>query len=411
MLSRIVITGMGVVTAAGVGPASLCETLRAGRSHTHAIDSFDTRDLSSRIGAPAVEFEAREFLGGREIRRLDRSAQLLFAACTMAIADSAILNSQTDTARIGLFEGSALGGLERALQEQEVLERKGHRRVSPTTVTAAMHGIGGSMVALHHGLHGPVVNCANGSVSSACAVATACDQLRLQRIDAAVVGGGEAPVNRHVFVIFSRIGLLSTRNGVPEQACRPFDATRDGVVLGEGGAAFVLERLESAERRGATIYGEVLAVGMTNDADNLIAPAPNGIQLARAMQLAREQAGISHRQVDYISAHGTSTLLNDRIETLAIKRAFGEQAYRIPISATKSMLGHTLGACTVIDIAATLMAMQHHFIPPTINLCTPDPECDLDYVPNAARHASIEVAMVNNSSFGGRNSSILLKRI
>jgi 3-oxoacyl-[acyl-carrier-protein] synthase II len=232
----------------------------------------------------------------------------------------------------------------------------------------------------------------------------------LRDIDVAVVGGGEAPVNRHAFTIFSRVGLLSTRNATPERACRPFDATRDGVVLGEGAAALVLERLEYARRRNARLYGEVLAIGVTNDADNLVAPASDGAQLARAMQLGMEKAGVSPAEVDYISAHGTSTVVNDRVETVAIKKAFGEHAYRIPISATKSMLGHTLGACASIEVAAALMAMQHQFIPPTINLNTPDPECDLDYVPNVARDVSINVAMINNLSFGGRNSSILLKR-
>lgn len=410
MFSRIVITGMGVVSPAGVGLAPLEETLRAGKSQTRAIATFDTSDLPCKIGAPILNFDGRDFLGARELKRLDRSAQLFFSACTMAIADSAIFENQIDRTRLGVFEGSSLGGLERALQEHEVLLQRGYHHVNPMTLTAAMPGAGGSMVALHHKIHGPVVGLSNGSVSSACAIATAFDKLRLKEIDVAIAGGGEAPVTRHAFIIFSRAGLLSTRNEAPESACRPFEATRDGVVLGEGAAALMLERLESAQKRNAKIYGEILGVAMTNDAHHLVAPAPDAIQQARALQLVLEKAQVSPIQIDYISAHGTSTLLNDYAETVAIKEAFGERASHIPISASKSMLGHTLGACSAIETVATLIAMQQHFVPPTINLATPDPFCSLDYTPNFARPHSIDIAVVKNSSFGGKNSALLLKQ-
>ena len=410
MLPRIVITGIGVVSSAGVGVAPLRETLLAGKSHTRAIETFDTHELPCKIGAPILNFDGRDFLRSRELKRLDRSAQLFFAACAMAIADSAIFKNQVDHARLGVFEGSSLGGLERALQEHGVLLQKGYHHVNPMTITAAMSGAGGSMVALHHKIHGPAVSLSNGSVSSACAISAACDQLRLQEIDVAIAGGGEAPVHRHAFIIFSRAGLLSTRNDTPENACRPFDATRDGVVLGEGAAALVLERLESAQRRDATIYGEILGIALTNDAHNFVAPAPDAIQQGRVMQFVLEKAHVLPQQVDYISAHGTSTLLNDRAETIAIKKAFGEMAHKIPISATKSMLGHTLGACSAIETVAALIAMQQHFVPPTINLTSPDPFCDLDYTPNLARPRSIDIALIKNSSFGGKNSALLLQR-
>lgn len=410
MFSRIVITGMGVVSPAGVGLVSLEETLRAGKSQTRAIEIFDASDLPCKIGAPILNFDGRDFLSARELKRLDRSAQLFFAAGTMALDDSAIFKNQIERARLGVFEGSSLGGLECALQEHEVLLQKGYHYVNPMTLTAAMSGAGGSMVALHHGIHGPVVSLSNGSVSSACAIAAAFDQLRLQEIDIALAGGGEAPMHRHAFIIFSRAGLLSTRNDEPESACRPFDTTRDGVVLGEGAAALVLERLESAQRRNAKIYGEILSVALTSDAHNFVAPAPDAVQQARALQLGLEKAHVAPEQIDYISAHGTATSLNDRAETLAIKKAFGERAFQISISATKSMLGHTLGACSAIETVAALIAMQQHFVPSTINLTTPDPFCDLDYTPNLARPRSIDIALVKNSSFGGKNSALLLKR-
>jgi 3-oxoacyl-[acyl-carrier-protein] synthase II len=232
----------------------------------------------------------------------------------------------------------------------------------------------------------------------------------LDKIDVALVGGGEAPINRPIFILFSRAKMLSTRNETPQTACRPFDMTRDGAVLGEGAAVLILEKLEHAQRRGAKIYGEISAVALTSDAYNLVAPAPDASQQDRAMKQAMAITQVSSDHLDYISAHGSSTPLNDRIETLAIKKAFGGQAYRIPISSIKSMLGHALGACTAIELVATVVAIQNQFIPPTINLNIPDPDCDLDYVPNYARPGPINFALVNNSSFGGKNSSILLKR-
>lgn len=409
MLPRIVITGMGVISAAGVGLDMLLHVLCNGHSCVRQIDTFDTSGLSCKFGATANAFEPRDFLSDREIKRLDRSAQLFVAAGQMALADGALLNGKVDLERVGVFEGTSLGGLSRTLAEHEILLSKGVHFVNPYLLSAAMTGAGGSMLSLLQRLHGPVMTFSNGSVSSACAIAAGMQQLRLHEIDAAVVGGGEAPLSFPVMALFCRAGLLSTRNDSPATACRPFDATRDGVVLGEGGAALILERLESAHQREAKIYGEVLAAAFTSDAHSFVAPAPDAVQQSRALELLLSQAHVMPEQIDFIAAHGTSTPLNDKIETLAIKRAFGSRANRIPISAIKSMLGHALGACSAIEAVATLLAMQQQFVPPTINLKKPDPKCDLDYVPDLARPQPINVAVVKNASFGGKNSVILLR--
>lgn len=409
MLPRIVITGMGAVSAAGVGLAALLHVLQEGRSCVGPIDALASCDLPCRFGAAATSFAPQDFLGGREIKRLDRSAQLFVAAGQMALTDGNLLNGKVDLSRLGIFEGTSLRGLSRTLAEHEVLLAKGARAVNPHLLSAAMTGAGGSMLSLLHHLHGPVMAFSNGSVSSACAVAAGVQQLRLHEIDAAVVGGGEAPLSFPVMALFCRAGMLSTRIDAPETACRPFDASRDGAVLGEGGAALILERLESARRRDAKIYGEVLAVAFTSEAYSLVAPAPDAGEQARALRLALSQAALQPNQIGCLAAHGTSTPLNDRLETRAIKQAYGEQAGKIPITAIKSMLGHTLGACAALEAVATLLAMQHGFVPPTINLTTPDPECDLDYVPQRARQQPVDLALVKNASFGGKNSAIILR--
>lgn len=409
MLPRIVITGIGVVSAAGVGTAALQKVLRSGQSCIRRVETFNTSDLPCKFGATANTFDPHNFLSRREIKRLDRSAQFFVAASQMALADSALFQKQIDLTRVGVFEGTSLGGLSKALAEHEVLLSKGAHFVNPQLLSAAMTGAGGSTLSLLHRLQGPVMALSNGSISSACAVAVGVDQLRLNEIDVAVVGGGEAPLTYPVMALFCRAGMLSTRNDSPETACRPFDASRDGVVLGEGGAALILERLESARRRDAKIYGEVLTTAFTSDAHSFVAPAPDAVQQARALQLALSKAQVAPDQIDSIAAHGTSTLLNDRLETRALKQAFGDRAYKIPVYAIKSMLGHTLGACTGIEIVATLLAMQQQFVPPTINLTVPDPECDLDYVSHVARLQPVNVAVVKNASFGGKNSAILLR--
>lgn len=410
MLPRIVVTGMGIVSAAGVGTEPLRTVLQQGQSCVHRIEDLAASTLPCTFGAAAHAFNARDFLTAREAKRLDRSAQLFVAAGHLALTESALLASKIDSHRIGVFEGTSLGGLATALAEHNLLLSKGAHFVNPHLLSAAMTGAGGSMLSLLHRLHGPVMTFSNGSVSSACAIAAGVQQLRLHEIDAAIVGGSEAPLHYPVMALFCRAGMLSSRNEAPETACRPFDATRDGVVLGEGGGALVLERLESAHKRSAKIFCEILATAFTSEAYNSVAPAPDAAEQTQALQLVLARAQVQPEEIDFISAHGTATLLNDRAETLALKQAFGAHAYKIPVSAMKSMFGHTLGACSALEIVATIIAMQHEFVPPTINYQSPDPACDLDYVPTHARRHSMQVALVKNASFGGKNSAILLRR-
>jgi 3-oxoacyl-[acyl-carrier-protein] synthase II len=410
-MDRIVITGMGVISPAGTGVEALHSALLKGSSFIRHIDSFDTSDLPSKIGAEVKEFEARDFLNTKNAKSLDRSTQFFISACILAIEDSSLFKGTLDRTRVGIFEGTSLGGISKALQEHEVLLSRGYHYVNPQTIHSAMTGASGDLVSLLYRLQGPILAFSNGSVSSACALSSAIDKLHVDEIDFALVGGSEAPINRPIFTLFNRAKILSTRNATPESACRPFDAERDGIVLGEGGAVIVLERLTRAQKRGAKIYAEICSVSLTGDACNLVAPAPDGLQQARAMQQVMEKGRVTSKEIDYISAHGTATFLNDRIETLAVKRAFRDFAYKIPLSSSKPILGHPLGASTAMELVKTIIAMKYQFLPPTINLFAKDPECDLDYVPNFSREAQIKVALVNNSSFGGRNSSVLLRKL
>lgn len=409
MKPRVAITGMGVISPAGIGIAPLLSVLRNGRSCVGPIRSFDAGDLPCRFGAEAREFDPLLFMDAKQAGRLNRAAQLFAAAAILAVEDSKILNSSFDRCRVGVFEGTSLGGIQEILREHENFLKNGLRALRPFILCTAMTGAAGSVVAMRYRFHGPVVAFSCGSVSSAYAISGAFQHLQLEELDLALAGGSEAPLCKAVLALFSRAGLLSWNNGSPGSTCRPFDLQRDGTVLGEGAAVLVLEKWEHAQKRGARIYGELCATALTNDGGSLFAPAPDAEQQSRCMTKALEKAGLTAGELEYISAHGTGTPLNDETETLAIKKACGERACHIPISSSKPAPGHTLGACTALETIKTLLAIQHHFLPPTLNLVLADPKCDLDYVARCSRAADIHVALVNNSSFGGRNSSMVLK--
>lgn len=399
------ITGMGAVTPAGVGIEPLQDALVRPRSFTRRIERFETADLPSDLGAVIDDFDPRDHLSRNEIAWLDRSAQLLVAAGDMALAQSAILRRGVDGERIGIFEASSVGGIDEALQAHDRFMDRGYKALSPRTLSRAMTGAGGAMLSLRHGIQGPALAMSCGSASSAAVLSVALDQLAAGTIDAALVAAAEAPVTRSVLALFGRARVLSRRRDGAAGACRPFDAQRDGIVLGEGAAALVIERAADARRPLAQVAG----VAMTGDANALFAPADDGAQQARAIQMAMLRAGVIAREIDYVSAHGTGTRLNDRVETLALKRALGADAYRVPVSSSKSMLGHCLGACSAVEIVKTVLCMRRGVIPATLNLEYPDPDCDLDYVPGRPRPAAIDVALVNSSSFGGRNVCTVLR--
>lgn len=406
MDNRVVITGIGAITPAGTGSAALLDALQTGRSCAQTL-AFDNHDIVNCVGAPIPDFRVNDFMSFRYSKRLDRGEQLFAAAGLMAMEDSGFDFQGQE--RVGIYQGTALGGLPHALAAQDVYRKDGFGSISPMTVLGAMTGAGSALVALLKGIKGPNMSFSTASLSSAVAFHSAVTSLRLGKLDAAVVGGGEAPLVWQLYLMFERANMLATGwNDRPQQACRPFDQDRNGLVLAEAGAALVLERLEVAERRNARIYAEISGESLTNDAFNMVAPEPEALQKSRAMQEALHQAGLAPAQLGHIIAHGTSTQLNDPVETKAVKLALGDMAYQVPISSIKSMLGHPQGACTAVELVEAVLAMQHRFHPPTINLDHPAPDCDLDYVPNHSRAGNIVSVLVNNSAFGGRNSSICL---
>ncbi len=408
--SRVVITGMGAVTPVGLSVADFWDSLTTGRSGVGPVTLFDAERYPTKIAAEVRGFDPQNYMERQEARRMSRFIQLALASAVMALEDARLDIEREDATKIGLEIGSAAGGIGVVEEQALILSQEGFRRVKPTALPSILISMAPCQIAITLGVKGPtnapVAACATGVVAVGEATR------RLQRGDAEVMiaGGSESVMTPVAIVAFSRIGALSTRNEEPEKACRPFDAQRDGTVMGEGAAVLVLETLERAAKRGARIYAEVLGYGFTEDAYHIAAPDPNGDGAARAMSLAIQEAGMNPSEVDYIASHGTGTLLNDVSETKAIKAVFGDYAYRVPISSNKSMVGHMLGAAGSISIIATVKAMEDGLLPPTINLETPDPECDLDYVPNVARSARVDVGLINAFGFGGQNGSLLIKK-
>ena len=408
--ARVVITGMGAVTPVGLSVADFWDSITAGRSGVGLVTFFDPEGYPTRIAGEVKGFDPLDFMGRREAKRMARFGQFALASVRMALEDAGLDMEEEDGARVGLEIGSAVGGMEIVEEQALVLAQRGPRRVKPTALPSMLVNMAPCQIAIELGIKGPVsapvAACATGVV----AVGEAVRRVERGDVEVMIAGGAESMMTPLAIVAFSRIGALSTRNDEPERACRPFDADRDGTVMSEGAAVVVLESLEHAAKRGARIYAEVLGYGCTEDAYHIAAPDPNGDGAARAMSLAIQEAGINPSEVDYIASHGTGTVLNDVSETKAIKAAFGDYAYRVPISSNKSMVGHMLGASGTVSIIATIRAMEESLLPPTINLEHPDPECDLDYVPHVARPARVDVGLINAFGFGGQNGSLLIKK-
>ena len=408
---KVVITGIGVVSPIGIGKKEFTESLRAGVSGVDIITSFDVSEFETKIAAEVKNFNPEEFIDKKKLRRMDRFCQFAFAAAKMAIEDAELSLQNENLERIGVIIGSGIGGIATIEREMKVLLSKGPSRISPFLIPMEIINMAAGEVAIHYGFKGP-----NYAVTSACASANHAigDALRLLRYgdaDVIIAGGSEAGITPLGLAGFCAAKALSTRNDEPKKASRPFDKNRDGFVMGEGAAIFVLETEEHAIKRNAPkIYAELAGYAATDDAYHITAPREDGTTQALCMKLALEDAGISPQEVEYINAHGTSTPLNDKYETLAIKLAFGDYAYKIPISSTKSMTGHLLGAAGAIELAAILVCMENNVIHPTINYEEPDPECDLDYVPNVAREQSFNIAISNSFGFGGHNAVIVVKK-
>lgn len=409
MAKRVVITGMGALTPIGNDVNTFWSNLLAGKSGVGNVTQFDTTDFAVKIAAEVKDFDPLQYIDKKEVRKLDRYVQFAIAASKMAIADANLQITEENEHRIGVYVGSGIGGLATFEKQHKILLEKGPRRVSPFTIPMMIANMGSGQVSIYTGAKGP-----NSSAISACATGThnIGDSFKIiQRgdADAMIAGGSEATILPMGFAGFGNAHALAVCNEEPEKASRPFDAKRNGFVMGEGAGVVILESLEHAQARGANIIAEVVGYGMTGDAYHITSPAPNGEGATRGMKMAIEDAGLSPTDIDYINAHGTSTPLNDKYETLAIKSVFGEHAEKLAISSIKSMVGHLLGAAGGVETIATALTLQQQVIPPTINYEYPDPECDLDYVPNEARKTSVRAAISNSLGFGGHNATIALK--
>ncbi|MBI4387676.1 MAG: beta-ketoacyl-ACP synthase II [Candidatus Omnitrophica bacterium] len=411
MKRRVVITGIGVIASNGIGKEAFWKATSSGKSGISMISSFDTSDFTTRFAGEIKNFDPAQFVEHKNLKRMDRTSQLAVACAKMAVQDSGFDPSSNGRDRAGVIIGTSMAGHGYILNQHVTLREKGPMRISPYTALASFPDACASQISIELGITGPSFSISTACSSASDAVSFACEAIRSSTVDFMVMGGAEASIYPGILAAFCVARALSQRNDMPEKASRPFDKNRDGFVLGEGAGVFILEEYEHAKKRGAHIYAEVLGCGMTCDAFHMTSPEPSGTEAVRAMKMALENAGVTSEQVDYINAHGTSTLLNDKTETAVIKQVFGKRAHQIPISATKSMIGHLIGAAGSVELVATLLAMENRLIPPTINYETQDPECDLDYVPNKARPAHIRIAMKNSFGFGGKNSILIVGKV
>lgn len=406
---RVVVTGMGAICAIGNDVDAVWEAAVAGRSGVAPITHFDPDGFETTFAAEVKGFDPDASVGRKERRRMDRYTQLAVTATREAVASSG-LDIGPIAERVGVLIGTGMGGIDTFEQGTEIMLERGPKRVSPFFVPMTLPNMASGVVAIDIGAKGPNLAPTSACAASAHAIGEAALMIRYGRADVMIAGGSEAPITRMGVAGFNAMGALSRRNDAPERASRPFDLERDGFVLAEGGAVLVLEELEHAMDRGAAILGEVIGYGSTDDANHMVQPAPEGAGAARAMGLALQDAGIAPQDVGYINAHGTSTQLNERLETAAMKHAFGEHAAQVAISSTKSMTGHLLGAAGSLEAVITLRALATGVLPPTINQEVPDPDCDLDYIPNEAREADVAIAMSNSMGFGGHNVSLVFRR-
>ncbi len=408
---RVVVTGIGAITPIGMGVEGLRAGLRAEKSAVRTITNFDTSPFNCHIAASVNDFDPSLYLDSKKLRRLDKFSQFSVAAAKMAVADSGLNLEAEDRDRIGVCLGTALGGVAFAEEQYPAFLTKGTRGVNPMLALSVYNGAGSCNIAIELGLTGPATANGDSCAASPIAIGHAMDYIRDGTADIMLAGGAEAPLSVLCFGAFALIRAMSQRNDDPEKASRPFDSDRDGFVMAEGACLLVLEELKHAEARGAHIYGEILAHACTNDAFHMTQPRPDGSQAARCIRECLKRGGVAPSEVDYINAHASSTPLNDSSETEAIKQAFCEDAYNIPISGTKGYHGHALGATGAWEAAITVLALNDGWLPPTVNLFQPDAACDLDYIPEAGgRTKAINTALSNSFGFGGINACLLFGR-
>ena len=411
MSRRVVITGVGLVSSLGLTTKATWDGLLAGRSGVARITHFDPSDFAAQIAAEVKGFDPLQFVDKKDVKKMDVFIQYAIAASQYAVDDSGLSIGDGNRDRTGVFIASGIGGFSTIEREHRALLEGGPRRISPFFIPASIINLASGQVSIRFGARGPNSATCTACSASAHAIGDAYHIIRRGDADAMIAGGSEAAITPMGVGGFAAMRALSTRNDEPERASRPFDRDRDGFVVGEGAGVLVLEEYELARRRGARMYAEVVGYGMSADAFHITAPSEDGDGAVRAMQMALRGAGLEPSAIAYINAHGTSTPYNDRLETIAIKKVFGDHAYKLAVSSTKSMTGHLLGAAGGLEAVVTALAVHHKMLPPTINLDNPDPECDLDYVPNASRAAEIAHAMSNSFGFGGTNAVLLFKRV
>lgn len=409
---RVVVTGMGMITPVGHDVASTWESLLAGHSGAGPITLFDASAMRTHIAAEVKGFDPEAHFDKKDLRRIDRFSQFFLVAAREALTDAGLSFQGDDeaAARAGVVLGAGFGGMGSFISEIDVLRQRGPERVSPYGVPKVIANMAAGLASIEHNLLGPVTCTVTACSASANAIGDAAELIRRGAADVMLAGGSEASITDYAIASFNQARALSTRNDEPARASRPFDADRDGFLMGEGGGAMVLEGRERALARGAKVYAELTGYGMSADAYHITLPRPGGSGAARAMVAALADAGIRPAEVGYINAHGTSTEANDSTETAAIKLALGDEAYRVPVSSTKSMTGHVLGGAGAVEAIVSILAMRQGVLPPTINYETADPECDLDYVPNQARPVQVEHVMSNSFGFGGHNVSLVFTR-
>ncbi len=410
MDKRVVITGLGSISPVGIGKDDFWNALTAGRSAIQRITAFDVSEYTSQIAGEITDFEPKDFMDAKQAKRMDRFTQFAVAAARLALEDSRFQVSQSNAERVGVIIGSGIGGLSTLEAQHKILIEKGPQKVTPFLVPMMICNIASGQVSITFGAKGPNSCTVTACASSAHAIGEAFELIKRGAADACITGGAEACITPLALAGFCSMRALSTRNDEPSKASRPFDAKRDGFVMGEGSGILILESLNSALRREANIYAEIIGYGMTGDAYHITAPSPQGEGAARAMEAALNEAEIEPHEVDYINAHGTSTPYNDEFETMAIKDVFGKHAYKLVISSTKSEIGHLIGAAGGIELIVCALAINHGVVPPTINYEYPDPLCDLNYVPNTALHREVRIAMSNSLGFGGHNACLAIKR-
>ncbi len=406
---RVVVTGLGAVTALGPDVDTFWSNILAGKSGITTIERVDTSDIPTKIAAEIKDFDIENFMERKDARRLDRSSQFFWVATKQGLEDAGLSYEEDDpeALRTGVLAGTGIGGVETLEEQMDVLFNRGPGRMSPHGIAKIISNMAGGVASIDFHLYGPNSTVVTACAASANAIGDAAAVIQRGSADVMVAGGAEASITRFAMGGFSQARAMSTNNDDPAGSSRPFDADRDGFIMGEGAAVVVLEEYEHALARGARIYGEILGYGMSADGYHITLPRPGGAGAARAMEAALADAGVAPAQLDYINAHGTSTPANDRTETAAIKLALGDEAYNVAVSSTKSMTGHLLGGAGALEAVACLLAIRDGVLPPTINYTTPDPDCDLDYVPNEPRSVGIKTAMSNSFGFGGHNVSLV----